>query len=104
MRMRAMKLTVCAISTGRFKPMSAIPRRVIIANPPLLGLLEYEADHNRDHQAVDRDRLGEGDAEDHVGLNNANRFGVAPQRLHRLSDQVANADTSAKRPDTDRDG
>src|SRR3972149_7011331 len=84
------KLISCAISTGTFKPSS-----LMLGSLPLFPLgmpsLEDEADHDRDHQRVDRDGLGERDAQDHVCLDDWLRLRVAAQCLHRLRDEPADA-------------
>src|SRR3990172_4551834 len=96
------KLISCPTSRGRLMPMSVMPRTTIECR---LGSgsarLEHEADHDGDDEGVDRDRLGEGDAQDHVRLDHRLRLWVAPQRLHRLADEVADCQAGAEAADAD---
>ena len=51
--------------------------------------LEHEADHDGSDQGVDADGLGEGQPQDHVGLDSRLGLGVAAQGLHGPAHQVA---------------
>src|SRR3972149_855956 len=97
------KLISCPTSRGRLMPMSVMPRIAILLLVYLLLVtrLEHEADHDGDDEGVDRDRLGEGDAQDHVRLDHRLRLWVAPQRLHRLADEVADCQAGAEAADAD---
>src|SRR5579859_8262685 len=91
---------------------AAAPRFVPPAPPPARSQTEaaapgrrtlHELDDDRDQQGVDADRFREGEAKDHVGLDRRPRLRVAPQRLHRLRHQVADAERRPDRADADGD-
>ena len=54
-----------------------------------------ETDEDEDHEADQRQRFGEGDAEEHRGAHHAGRLGLAGHRLDGLADEVADADAWA---------
>src|SRR4029077_15009078 len=48
-----------------------------------------------DHEADERERFGEGDAEEHRGADHAGRFGLTGHGLDGLTDEEADADAGA---------
>src|SRR4029079_4918235 len=51
-----------------------------------------ELQEDEHHEADEGERLGEGDGKEHRGAHQAGRLGLASHGLHRLADEVADAD------------
>src|SRR3990170_8507920 len=103
------KLMIWAMSPGKFMPRSPIPSRVTASvmdascsSDGAWSRLKHEADRHRHDQGVDGDGLGEGDAQDHVGLNDGLGFRIAAQGLQGLARQ--HADTYGGPGAADGDG
>src|SRR5687767_4116975 len=118
--MRNAKFTIWKSSTGRLMPRSVMPRNTMpslwstilrrprrvrfpgtFANVIRDAFLEDEAHHDRDDEGVNRDCFGEGDTQDHVGLDGRLGLRVAAERLHGLANEVADGKTRAKTADAD---
>src|SRR5690242_15372724 len=62
---------------------------------------DQDVRQDRAEQAVEDDRLGEGEAEPLDALQLASKLGLACDRLDHRAEDVADADTGAERAETD---